>query len=78
MTLYGEFLPQKAYDGKAVALIRYAELLLNDCGTSLEVGMQRSLRRYVSWKKYLVLSINRHKRNMEGRQSCIHDSIGKV
>ena len=41
MTLYGEFLPEPAYE-EAVALIRYADMLIIG-GTSLEVGSAAQL-----------------------------------
>ena len=75
VTLYGEFLPQKAYE-EAVALIRYADCLIIG-GTSLEVGSAAQLA-HMYHGKYLVI-INKGKTKMEGRADLVfHDSIGKV
>ncbi len=75
VTLYGEFLPQKAYE-EAVALIRYADCLMIG-GTSLEVGSAAQLA-HMYHGKYLVI-INKGKTKMEGRADLVfHDSIGKV
>ncbi len=75
VTLYGELLPQKAYE-EAVALIRYADCLMIG-GTSLEVGSAAQLA-HMYHGKYLVM-INKGKTKMEGRADLVfHDSIGKV
>lgn len=75
MTLYGEFLPQRAYE-EAVALIRHADCLIIG-GTSLEVGSAAQLA-HMYHGKYLVI-INKGKTKMEGRVDLVfHDSIGKV
>ena len=75
VTLYGEFLPQRAYE-EAVALIRYADLLIIG-GTSLEVGSAAQLA-HMYHGKYMVI-INKGKTKMEGKADLVfHDSIGKV
>ncbi len=75
VTLYGEFLPQNAYEG-AIALIRYADLLIIG-GTSLEVGSAAQLA-HMYHGKYLVI-INKGKTKMEGKADLVfHDSIGKI
>ena len=75
VTLYGEFLPQRAYE-EAVALIRYADLLMIG-GTSLEVGSAANLA-HMYHGKYLVI-INKGKTRMEGKADLVfRDSIGKV
>ena len=75
VTLYGEFLPQRAYE-EAIALIRYADLLIIG-GTSLEVGSAAQLA-HMYHGKYMVI-INKGKTKMEGKADLVfHDSIGKV
>lgn len=75
VTLYGEFLPQRAYEG-AIAAIRYANLLIIG-GTSLEVGSAAQLA-HMYHGKYLVI-INKGKTKMEGKADLVfHDRIGKV
>lgn len=75
VTLYGELLPQRAYE-EAVALIRYADCLIIG-GTSLEVGSAAQLA-HMYHGKYLVI-INKGKTKMEGKADLVfHDSIGKV
>ncbi len=75
VTLYGELLPQRAYE-EAVALIRYADLLIIG-GTSLEVGSAAQLA-HLYHGKYLVI-INKGKTKMEGKADLLfHDSIGAV
>jgi NAD-dependent deacetylase len=75
VTLYGEFLPQRAYEG-AIAAIRYADFLIIG-GTSLEVGSAAQLA-HMYHGKYLVI-INKGKTKMEGKADLVfHDSIGKV
>ncbi len=75
VTLYGELLPQDAYE-QAVAWIRYADLLIIG-GTSLEVGSAAQLA-HIYHGKYLVI-INKGKTKMEGKADLVfHDSIGKV
>ena len=63
MTLYGELLPEPAYE-EAVALIRYADMLIIG-GTSLEVGSAAQLA-HMYHGKYLVI-INKGKTKMEGK-----------
>ena len=75
VTLYGELLPEPAYE-EAIALIRYADLLIIG-GTSLEVGSASQLA-HIYHGKYLVI-INKGKTKMEGKADLVfHDSIGKV
>ncbi|WP_081829875.1 NAD-dependent protein deacylase [Butyrivibrio sp. NC2002] len=75
VTLYGEFLPQRDYE-EAVALIRYADLLIIG-GTSLEVGSAAQLA-HMYHGKFLVI-INKGKTKIEGRADLVfHDSIGKI
>ncbi len=75
VTLYGEFLPQRAYE-EALALIRYADLLIIG-GTSLEVGSAAQLA-HLYHGKYLVI-INKGRTKMEGKADLVfHDSIGKI
>ena len=75
VTLYGELLPEPAYE-EAVALIRYADLLIIG-GTSLEVGSAAQLA-HMYHGKHLVI-INKGKTKLEGKADLVfHDSIGKV
>ena len=75
VTLYGELLPQRAYE-EAAGLIRFADLLIIG-GTSLEVGSAAQLA-HMYHGRYLVI-INKGKTKMEGRADiAFHDSIGKV
>ena len=75
VTLYGELLPQRAYE-EAVALVRYADLLIIG-GTSLEVGSAAQLA-HLYHGRYLVI-INKGKTKMEGKADLLfHDSIGAV
>ena len=75
VTLYGELLPEPAYE-EAIALIRYADLLIIG-GTSLEVGSAAQLA-HMYHGKYLVI-INKGKTKLEGKADMVfHDSIGKV
>ncbi len=75
VTLYGELLPEREYE-QAVALIRYADLLIIG-GTSLEVGSAAQLA-HMYHGKYLVI-INKGKTKMEGKADLVfHDSIGKI
>ena len=75
VTLYGEFLPQRAYE-EATALIRFADCLIIG-GTSLEVGSAAQLA-HMCHGKYLVI-INKGKTKMEGRADLVfHDSIGRI
>jgi NAD-dependent deacetylase len=75
VTLYGELLPQNAYE-EAIAWIRYADLLLIG-GTSLEVGSAAQLA-HIYHGKHLII-INKGKTKMEGKADLVfHDSIGKI
>ena len=75
VTLYGELLPEPAYEN-AVALVRYADCLIIG-GTSLEVGSAAGLA-HTFHGKHLVI-INKGKTKMEGKADVVfHDSIGKV
>ena len=75
VVLYGEFLPQRAYE-EAIAWIRYADLLIIG-GTSLEVGSAAQLA-HMYHGKYLVI-INKGKTKLEGKADLVfHDSIGKI
>ncbi len=75
VTLYGELLPQPAYE-EAVALVRYADCLIIG-GTSLAVGSAAQLA-HLFHGKYLVI-INLGKTKMEGKADLVfHESIGDV
>lgn len=75
VTLYGEMLPEPAYEN-AISLIRYADCLIIG-GTSLEVGSAAQLA-HMYHGKYLVI-INKSKTRLEGKADIVfHDSIGKV
>ena len=75
VTLYGEFLPQKAYE-EAISLIRYADCLIIG-GTLLEVGSAAQLA-HMYHGKYLVI-INKGKTKMEGKADLVfHESIGRI
>ena len=75
VTLYGEMLPEPAYEN-AVRMIRNADCLIIG-GTSLEVGSASSLA-HSYHGKHLVI-INKGKTKMEGKADLVfHDSIGKI
>ena len=75
VTLYGEMLPDPAYDN-AISLIRFADCLIIG-GTSLEVGSAAGLA-HSYHGKHLVI-INKGKTKMEGKADLVfHDSIGKI
>ena len=75
VTLYGELLPEPAYE-EAVALIRYADMLIIG-GTSLEVGSAAQLA-HMYHGTYLVI-INKGKTKLEGKADLVfHDSIGDI
>ena len=75
VTLYGELLPEKAFD-LADRLIQFADMLIIG-GTSLEVGSAANFA-HKFHGKYLVI-INKSKTKMEGKADLVfHDSIGKV
>ena len=75
VTLYGEILPEPAYDN-AARLIQFADCLIIG-GTSLEVGSAAGLA-HSYHGKHLVI-INKGKTKMEGKADIVfHDSIGKI
>ncbi|MBQ6321383.1 MAG: NAD-dependent protein deacylase [Lachnospiraceae bacterium] len=75
VTLYGEMLPQPAYDN-AIRLIEDANCLIIG-GTSLEVGSAARLA-HLYHGKHLII-INKGKTRMEGKADLVfHDSIGKI
>ena len=75
MTLYGEFLPQEAYQN-SISMIGKADCLIIG-GTSLEVGSAAQLA-HMYHGKYLVI-INKGKTKLEGKANLVfHDSIGKI
>ena len=75
VTLYGELLPEPAYE-EAVALIRYADMLIIG-GTSQEVGSAAQLA-HMYHGDYLVI-INKGKTRLEGKADLVfHDSIGTI
>ncbi len=75
VTLYGEFLPDEAYNN-AVSLINRADCLIIG-GTSLEVGSAAQLA-HLFHGEYLII-INKGKTKMEGRADLVfHDRIGRI
>ena len=75
VTLYGELLPDEAYDN-AIRLLQNADCLIIG-GTSLEVGSAAGLA-HTYHGEHLVI-INKGKTKMEGKADLVfHDSIGKV
>lgn len=75
VTLYGEFLPQEAYQ-ESISMIGKADCLIIG-GTSLEVGSAAQLA-HMYHGKYLVI-INKSKTKLEGKADLVfHDSIGKI
>ena len=75
VTLYGEFLPEEAYQN-AVSMILHADCLIIG-GTSLAVGSASSLA-HSYHGKHLVI-INKGKTKMEGKADLLFkDSIGRV
>ncbi|MCR4658469.1 MAG: NAD-dependent protein deacylase [Lachnospiraceae bacterium] len=75
VTLYGEFLPEEAYQN-AISMIREADCLIIG-GTSLEVGSASGLA-HTYHGKHLVI-INKSRTKMEGKADLVfHDSIGKI
>ena len=75
VTLYGEILPDPAYDN-AVRLIQAADCLIIG-GTSLEVGSAAGLAHSYHGKHLII--INKGKTKMEGKADVVfHDSIGKI
>ena len=75
VTLYGELLPEKAFD-LADKLIQFADLLMIG-GTSLEVGSAANFAHRFHGRHLVI--INKSKTRMEGKADLVfHDSIGKV
>ena len=75
VTLYGEFLPEKAYQG-AIELINRADCLIIG-GTSLEVGSAAQLA-HMYHGQYLII-INKGKTRMEGKADLVfHDRISEI
>jgi len=75
VTLYGETLPNPAYEN-SISLIRYADCLIIG-GTSLEVGSAAGLAHSYHGKHLII--INKGKTKMEGKADLVfHDSIGKI
>ena len=75
VTLYGEFLPEKAYQG-AIDLINRADCLIIG-GTSLEVGSAAQLA-HMYHGQYLII-INKGKTRMEGKADLVfHDRISRI
>ena len=75
VTLYGELLPEEAFDN-ALKLLQTAECLIIG-GTSLEVGSASGLA-HTYHGEHLVI-INKGKTKMEGKADLVfHDSIGKI
>ncbi len=75
VTLYGEFLPQPAYDD-AIGLMNRADMLIIG-GTSLAVGSAAQMA-HLFHGKYLVI-INKGPTKMEGTAELVyHESIGQV
>ena len=75
VTLYGEFLPEEAYQN-AINMMNSADCLIIG-GTSLEVGSAAQLA-HLFHGEHLII-INKGKTKLEGRAELIfHDSIGKV
>ena len=75
VTLYGEFLPEKAYQG-AIDLIGRADCLIIG-GTSLEVGSAAQLA-HMYHGQYMII-INKGKTRMEGKADLVfHDRISEI
>ena len=75
VTLYGEFLPQEAYQ-ESISMIGKADCLIIG-GTSLEVGSAAQLA-HMYHGRYLAI-INKSKTKLEGKADLVfHDSIGKI
>ena len=73
--LYGEFLPEKAYQ-EAISMVGKADCLIIG-GTSLEVGSAAQLA-HMYHGKHLVI-INKSKTKLEGKADPVfHDSIGEI
>ena len=75
VTLYGEFLPEEAYQN-AINMMNSADCLIIG-GTSLEVGSAAQLA-HLFHGDHLII-INKGKTKLEERAELVfHDSIGKV
>ena len=75
VTLYGEFLPEEAYQN-AINMMNSADCLIIG-GTSLEVGSAAQLAHLFHGEQLII--INKGKTRLEGRAELVfHDSIGKV
>lgn len=75
VTLYGEFLPDEAFQN-AVDLLNHADCLIIG-GTSLAVGSASSLAHSYHGKHLII--INKGKTKMEGKADLVfHESIGKI
>ena len=75
VVLYGEFLPEEAYQN-SISMIREADCLIIG-GTSLEVGSAAGLA-HSYHGKYMVI-INKGKTKLEGKADLVfHDSIGRI
>ena len=75
VTLYGELLPEEAYQN-AINMMNSADCLIIG-GTSLEVGSAAQLA-HLFHGDHLII-INKGKTKLEGRAELVfHDSIGKV
>ena len=75
VTLYGELLPEQAFDN-SLKLLQTADCLIIG-GTSLEVGSASGLA-HTYHGEHLII-INKSKTKMEGKADLVfHDSIGKI
>ena len=75
VTLYGEFLPEEAYQN-AINMMNSADCLIIG-GTSLEVGSASQLA-HLFHGDHLII-INKGKTKLEGRAELVfHESIGKI
>ena len=75
VTLYGELLPDEAYD-KSIRMIQKADCLIIG-GTSLEVGSAAQLAHMYHGRSLII--INKTKTKLEGKADIVvHDSIGTV
>ena len=75
VTLYGEFLPQPAYDN-AVDLMNRADMLVIG-GTSLAVGSAAQLA-HLFHGRFLVI-VNKGPTKLEGKADLVfHESIGDI
>ena len=75
VTLYGEFLPEEAYQN-AINMMNSADCLIIG-GTSLEVGSAAQLAHMYHGRSLII--INKTKTKLEGKADIVvHDSIGTV